>query len=92
MRTVPDSVLVGEAGFFSSASREPWGLHYVIDVKTTNEPLRVVFRFQERAVGPRRVIEQLRELFGRITGSEREFFNGPVFFITNETRVEAAAP
>ena len=58
---------------------------YAISVDTTNEPLQVVFQFQQRTVGPRRIVEQLRELWGRLTGNEREFFTGSVFFITNET-------
>src|SRR5262245_54918506 len=74
-----------EAGHFGWARREQWGLAYAIDVDSTNEPLQVVFQFQRRAVGPRRITEQIRELFGRITGNEREFFTGNVFFVTNET-------
>jgi hypothetical protein len=76
-----------EAGYFSWTRREQWGLPYAIGVDSTNEPLQVVFQFQQRAVGPRRMTEQIRELFGRITGNEREFFTGSVFFVTNETTV-----
>ena len=74
-----------EAGHFSWARREQWGLACAIGVDSTNEPLQVVFQFQQRAVGPQRMTEQIRELFGRITRNEREFFTGSVFFVTNET-------
>ena len=74
-----------EAGHFSWAMRESWGMPYAVSVATTNEPLRVVFQFQQRAVGPGRITEQIRELFGRVSGNEREFFTGNVFFVTNET-------
>jgi hypothetical protein len=77
-----------EAGHFSWTRREHWGLPYAITVHTTNEPLRVVFEFQQRSVGPRRIGEQIREVFGRITGNEREFFTGATFFVTNETKIE----
>jgi hypothetical protein len=74
-----------EAGHFSWAKREQWGLPYAIGVDSTNEPLQIVFQFQQRAVGPRRIIEQFRELWGRLSGNEREFFTGSIFFVTNET-------
>lgn len=77
---------VGEAGRFSWMRREPWGLPYAITVDTTNEPLQVVFKFQKRSVGPRRIVEYILEEFGRMTGNEREFFTGSTFFVTNETR------
>ena len=75
-----------EAGHFSWARREQWGLPCAISVHTTNEPLKVVFQFQQRAVGPRRIIERIRELLGRITGNERDFFTGRIFVVTNETQ------
>jgi len=84
-----DDAAVREAGHFSWARREQWGLPYAITVDTTNEPLRVVFKFQHRAVGPRRIVEQIREMFGRIIGNEREFFTGSTFFVTNETKTES---
>src|SRR5438876_10410107 len=34
--------------------KESWGLAYALSVDTTNEPLRVLLKFQQRAVGPRR--------------------------------------
>ena len=49
-------------------------------------------KFQERSAGPRRIIEQMRELFGEITHNEREFFTGNVFFVTNETRINSTRP
>ena len=76
-----------ERGCFSWGKRESWGLAYAISVDTTNEPLRVVLKFQQRAVGPRRVIERVREIFGEITHNEREFFTGNLFFVTNETKI-----
>lgn len=83
--TIANKNVTGEAGHFSWARKEQWGLPYAIGVDSTNEPLRVVFQFQQRASGPRRIGEQLRELLGRITGNEREFFTGSIFFVTNET-------
>ena len=79
-----------DRGHFSWARRESWGLPYAITVDTTNEPLSVIFKFQQRSVGPARIVEQIKELFGRITGSEVEFFTGHVFFATNDTRVGTA--
>jgi hypothetical protein len=84
-----DAATAREAGQLSWTRREVWGLPYAITVDTTNEPLRVVFKFQQRAVGPRRIVEQVREVFGRITGNEREFFTGSIFFVTNETKIES---
>jgi hypothetical protein len=81
-----DDAAVHEAGHFSWTRREQWGLLYAMTVDTTNEPLRVVFKFQQLASGPRRIVEQARELFGRITANEREFFTGSVFYVTNETK------
>jgi hypothetical protein len=83
--TLTNNEGTGEAGHFSWASKEQWGLPYAIDVDSTNEPLRVVFQFRQRAIGPRRVVEQIRELWGRLTGNERGFFTGSIFFVTNET-------
>jgi hypothetical protein len=74
-------------GNFSWARRESWGLSYAIAVDTTNEPLRVVFQFQRRAGGPRRLIELVRELFARLRGRDLELFTGGKFWVTNETRV-----
>ena len=65
---------------------------YAIAVNTTNEPLQVVLKFQQRSGGARRLVEQVRELFGRLAGKEGEFFTGQVFFVTNETRIKIAAP
>jgi len=76
-----------ERGYFTWGRKESWGLAYAISVDTTNEPLRVVIKFQQRAAGPRRFIEQMRELFGEITHNEREFFTGNLFFVTNETKI-----
>lgn len=74
-------------GYFSGARREEWGLDYAIIVETTNEPLRVVFEFQQPAVGPRRMLERLKEFWAKLQGTERTFFTGIKFFVTNETRV-----
>jgi hypothetical protein len=75
-----------EKGRFSWGRRETWGLVYAVGVETTNEPLRVVWKFQLRRRGPKRILEQARELFGQLTGREHEYFTGTVFFVTNETR------
>jgi hypothetical protein len=83
--TLTNIVPAGEAGHFSWAGKEEWGLPYAISVNSTNEPLCVVFQFQQRAVGPRRIVEQIRELWGRLTRNECEFFTGSIFFVTNET-------
>lgn len=90
-RISTNDVAARDAGRFSWARRERWGLQSAIAVNTTNEPLRIVFRFQQRAIGPRRIVEQLRELLGRITGKEREFFTGSKFFVTNETQTRIIA-
>src|SRR5262249_55830690 len=74
-----------ERGTFSWGRRESWGLVYAIGVDTTNAPLQVVLKFQQRSSTPRRSVELIRELFGRLVGKEREFFTGQVFFVTNET-------
>jgi hypothetical protein len=76
-----------ERGFFSWTRREPWGLPYAIGVDTTNEPLRVVFQFQRPAVGPRRIVERIKELFQKLRGNEMTHFTGSKFFVTNETSV-----
>ena len=76
-----------DRGQFSWGRREPWGLVYAVGVDTTNEPLRVVFKFQLRCRGPKMIFEQARELFGQITGREREYFTGMTFFVTNETKL-----
>jgi len=81
-----------ERGSFSWGRRESWGLAYAISVDTTNESLRVVLKFQQRAAGPRRMIEVVREVFGRLVHNEKEFFTGRVFFVTNETRINSAGP
>jgi len=81
-----------ERGSFSWCRRDPWGLIYAISVDTTNEPLLVVLKFQQRVVGPRRLIELVREVFGRLTHNEREFFTGHVFLVTNETRINSTGP
>lgn len=74
-------------GNFGWARRESWGLSYAIAVDTTNQPVRVVFQFQRRAGGSRRVIELVRELFARVRGRDLELFTGSRFYVTNETRV-----
>ena len=66
---------------------ESWGITSAVNVKTTNEPLRVVFEFQERAVGLRRIAERVKEFYGKLTGNEREFFTGSKFLVTNETSI-----
>jgi len=81
-----------ERGAFRWGRRESWGLVYAIGVDTTNEPRQVVLKFQQRNGSPRRKVEQVRELFGRLVGKEREFFTGKVFFVTNETRINTVAP
>lgn len=83
---------VHAAGHFSSSMRETWGLRYAIGVHETNQLINVVFRFQERATGPMRLVELVREWIDRALGKEREFFTGRVFFVTNETRVAAGEP
>jgi hypothetical protein len=80
-----------ERGAFSWGRRESWGLVYAIGVDTTNEPLQAVLKFQQRSGSPRRLVEQVRELFGRLVGKERDFFTGHVFFVTNETRINTVA-
>ena len=81
-----------ERGSFSWGRRESWGLAYAVSVDTTNEPLRIVLKFQQRAAGPRRVIELAREVFGRLAHNERDFFTGHAFFVTNETRINSTGP
>jgi hypothetical protein len=81
-----------ERGSFSWGRRESWGLAYAVSVDTTNEPLRVVLEFQQRAAGPRRLIELVREVFGRLAHNDREFFTGHAFFVTNETRINNTGP
>jgi hypothetical protein len=76
-----------DRGGFDWCSREPWGLVYAVGVDTTNEPLRLVWKFQLRCRGPKRIFEQARELFGQLTGREHEYFTGITFFVTNETKV-----
>ncbi len=80
-----------ERGVFSWARRESWGVAYAISIDTTNEPLQVVLRFQARSGGPRRLVEQVGELLGRLVRRDREFFTGQIFFETNETRVNPIA-
>jgi hypothetical protein len=89
--TFPVDSAARDGGRFSWGRREEWGLIYAIGVDTTNEPLRVVFQFQQRAVGLRRLVEQIRELFGRMAHNEREFFSGSIFLLTNEVRSDAIA-
>jgi hypothetical protein len=69
------------------SSWEPWGILCAIGVKTTNEPLRVVFEFQQRAVGLRRIPEVVQERWGTLTGKGREFFTGSKFLVTNQTSI-----
>jgi hypothetical protein len=66
---------------------EPWGITSAIHTETTNEPLRVVFEFQERADGLRRIPERMKEILGKLAGNEREFYTGSKFLVTNETRI-----
>ena len=80
-----------ERGVFNWGKRESWGLACAIGVDTTNESLQVVLQFQQRSDSPRRLVELLRELVGRLVGKEREFFTGQVFFVTNETQINATA-
>jgi hypothetical protein len=70
---------------------EPWGITSAVSVKTTNEPLRVVFEFQQRAIGLRRIPESVKEVWGKLTGNEREFFTGSKFLVTNETSIVKAS-
>jgi hypothetical protein len=70
---------------------EPWGITSAVSIKTTDEPLRVVFEFQERAGGLRRIPERIKELWGKLTGNEREFFTGSKFLVTNETCILSAS-
>jgi hypothetical protein len=79
-----------DRGNFSWARREGSAITYAITVDTTNEPLQVVFAFQRPSAGPRRIVEQVRELFGRITGRERVFYTGSEFFLTNDTKIDTA--
>ena len=69
---------------------QPWGITAAINVQTTNEPLRVVFEFQQRAAGPRRIPERIQERWGKLTGNEREFFTGRKFLVTNEIHIVEA--
>ena len=73
-----------QKGHFSWANKEQWGMPYAITVHSTNEALRVVFQFQQRAVGPRRLVEIVRERIGDWTGNPRDFFTGHIFFVTND--------
>jgi hypothetical protein len=77
-------------GSFSWGRREQWGLAYAITVTTTNEPLRVVFQLQQPAVGPRRMIERIKEFLEILKGKELTLFTGRTFFVTNETSVVIA--
>jgi hypothetical protein len=74
-------------GSWTWSRGQSWGMISAVTVKTTNEPLQMVWEFQERASGLRRIPEQLKELWGEMTGHDREFFTGRKFFVTNETRV-----
>ena len=93
VRAIPDlpsAATNKERGVFSWGRRESWGLVYAVAVDSTNEPLRVVLKFHQRATGPRRLVEQVREFFGHLTKGDREFFTGHVFFVTNETRTSVS--
>ncbi len=43
-----EGVGIHDRGNFSWGSRESWGLAYAISVDTTNEPLQVVLKFQQK--------------------------------------------
>lgn len=79
-----------DRGYFSWTRRELWGLPYAIGVDTTNEPLRVVFPFQRPAIGPRRMVERIKELLEKLKGNEMTHCTGSKFFGTNETSVVSA--
>ncbi len=76
-----------ERGSFSWGSRETWGLAYAVTVDTTNEPLRVIFEFQRPAVGPRWVVDFIKERWERLKGHDVTLFTGRKFYVTNETSV-----
>jgi hypothetical protein len=89
-RVNPDPNFTQQSARWEWGRATEWGILQAIAVTTTNEPLAMVFQFQERASGLRRIPEQLRELWGKVTGNEREFFTGRKFLVTNETHVSAA--
>lgn len=76
-----------QKGRFDWATKAEWGLPIGITVETTNEPLSVVFQFQLRRGGPRRVLERLQEYVVRLRGGEVSYFTGGKFFVTNHTRI-----
>src|SRR6185369_15701758 len=82
--TGPNSL---ERGNFSWARGDGSSLTLGVTVDTTNEPLRVVFRFQRRNVGLRRLIDLVRERLAKLRGRDLELFTGSAFYVTNETRV-----
>jgi hypothetical protein len=76
-----------QRGAFEWATKLEWGLPIGITVDTTNQPLSVVFAFQLRKGGPRRLLERLQEYYVRLRGSEVSYFTGDTFFVTNQTRI-----
>jgi hypothetical protein len=76
-----------QRGWFEWAKRLEWGLPVGITVDTTNQPLSVVFQFQLRRGGPRRLLERLQEYYVRLRGGEVSYFTGDTFFVTNQTIV-----
>lgn len=79
-----------EHGNFSWARGDGSSLTLGVTVDTTNEPLRVVFRFQRRNVGLRRLLDLARERLAKVRGRDLELFTGSEFYVTNETRVAGA--
>jgi hypothetical protein len=77
----------GPLGTWMWSRWEPWGVTSAVSIKTTNEPLRVVFEFRERAAGLRRMPERIKEIWGKLSGSEEEFFTGRKFLVTNQTHI-----
>ena len=85
--TGPNSL---ERGNFSWAHGDGSSLTLGVTVDTTNEPLRVVFRFQRRNVGLRRLVDVVRERLAKLRGRDLELFTGSTFYVTNETSVVGA--
>ena len=86
----PDPSFTQQSARWEWSRAAEWGIIEAVAVTTTNEPLAMVFQFQERASGLRRILEQIRELWGKVTGHEQELFTGRKFLVTNETRVSVA--
>ena len=86
----PNPLLAEQSARWEWSRATEWGMIEAVAVTTTNDPLAIVFQFQERAGGFPRVAEQIRELWGRVTGHEQEFFTGRKFLVTNTTSVPVA--